>query len=168
MITAKVGDITQQECDAIVNPANARGTMGGGVALAIRISGGVNIEREAIEKGPIEPGRAIVTTAGNLPCKLVIHVSTVIEPTGHSSEQKVRLAVRTALDMASRLNLKTLAFPGMGTGVGRLERKSAARAMVEEARKYPNIEVRFIDRNEPMVSAWKVALSHLRDSIYSG
>jgi len=52
-------DLTQIKCDAIINPANSYGYMGGGVAGAIKKKGGTEIEKEAIDKAPIKIGRAI-------------------------------------------------------------------------------------------------------------
>ena len=68
-IIVQKGDLTQIRCDAIVNPANSFGYMGGGVAGAIKRVGGIEIERDAVSKAPIPVGKAIVTTAGVLPCK---------------------------------------------------------------------------------------------------
>ena len=79
-IVVKRGDITQLSCDAIVNPANSFGYMGGGVAGAIKRIGGNEIEREAVSKAPIRVGSAIATTAGTLPCKYVIHAPTMKQP----------------------------------------------------------------------------------------
>ncbi|MEM4389555.1 MAG: macro domain-containing protein [Candidatus Micrarchaeia archaeon] len=125
------GDITRVECDALVNPANSACRMGGGVALAIRQAGGEEIEREAVAKAPVPVGKAVATTAGKLPAKFVLHAPTMRTP-GKTDVAAVRKAVKAALELACELRLGTIAFPGMGTGVGGVPLDEAARAMVEE------------------------------------
>lgn len=71
------GDITQVKADAIVNAANNKLVMGGGVAGAIKRKGGKIIEDEAVKKGPIKVGEAVVTGAGDLPAEYVIHAATM-------------------------------------------------------------------------------------------
>jgi len=66
------GDLTRVEADAIVNPANSHGLMGGGVALAIRRARGRVVEEEAVAQAPIPMGSAVVTSAGSMSCKYVI------------------------------------------------------------------------------------------------
>ncbi len=130
------GDITAQKVDAIVNPANRRLFMGGGVAGAIKRAGGEEIEREAVSKGPIEIGEAVETSAGRLPARYVIHAPTVRTPGGRATLDSARAATQAALKKAEELNLRSLAFPGMGTGVGGLRLYDAVRAMAEEIRSH--------------------------------
>lgn len=120
VVNVSVGDICDYEGDAIVNPANTRGSMGGGVALAIKLRGGETIEKEAMAKAPIPVGEAVVTTAGNLRCKAVIHAPTVIKPGGPSSTELVYLATKASLIKAVEHGYKKIAFPLMGAGVGGL------------------------------------------------
>jgi len=128
------GDITSLEVDAIVNPANRRLVMGGGVAGAIRRVGGRDIEREAVSKGPIGIGEAVATSAGRLPARYVIHAPTVRSPGGRATLSSVRAATRAALRLADDLSVESLAFPGMGAGVGGLSIGEAVRVMGEEIR----------------------------------
>ncbi len=126
------GDITLIEADAIVNPSNSYGVMGGGVALAIKRRGGEEIEREAMAKAPIPVGSAVVTTAGRLNARAVIHASTMAEPAQRIGLEEVRLAMRAALRAAAEHGFKSVAFPGMGTGVGGVAKDEAAMAMLQE------------------------------------
>ena len=71
------GDITDMAVDAIVNAANNKLLMGGGVAGAIKRKGGASIEDEAVKKGPIEIGQAAATSAGTLKARYVIHAATM-------------------------------------------------------------------------------------------
>ncbi|RLI87482.1 MAG: macro domain-containing protein [Archaeoglobales archaeon] len=134
-IVALLGDITKLEVDAIVNAANTRLIMGGGVAGAIKRAGGKEIEEEAVAKGPIKIGEAVETTAGKLKAKYVIH-SPTMELDFKTDENKIRLAVRAALKKADELGIESIAFPAMGTGVGGFSREEAAKIMVEEIKKH--------------------------------
>ena len=127
------GDITELEVDAIVNPANTKLLMGGGVAGAIKRKGGREIEEEALRKGPIPIGEAVVTGAGRLKAKYVIHAPTVVTPGGRSNPQYIRKAIRAALRKAKELRLKTIAFPAMGSGVGGVPVEVSAKILKEES-----------------------------------
>lgn len=130
-ILIKKGDITREYADAIVNPANSAGAMGGGVAGAIRRAGGQEIEDEAMETSPRIVGEAWVTGAGSLPVTYVIHAATMGLDL-KTDQDKIRLATRNAMARACDLGVKTIAFPAMGTGVGGFPAADAARLMHEE------------------------------------
>jgi len=131
-IAVTTGDITKLKVDAIVNAANSLLVMGGGVAGAILRAGGREIQQEANKKAPVPVGKAVATTAGKLKVKYVIHAPTMEHPAMPTSEQKVRLATRGALECARQLGIVSVAFPGMGTGVGGLSVEEAANVMVDE------------------------------------
>lgn len=129
------GDITDIECDAIVNPANSLMIMGGGVAGAIKRKGGAIIEEEAKKRAPVPVGEAIATTAGRLKARYVIHSPTMERPAMRTTPEKVVKAIKAALDLACSMGLREIAFPGMGTGVGGLsplEGAKAFRVAIEE------------------------------------
>lgn len=130
-VTVRHGDITQEMVDAIVNPANSHGLMGGGVAYAIKTAGGQEIENEAVSQTPIGIGVAVSTTAGSLKSKYVIHAPTMIDPAMPASIESVKKSTRAALECAKGLGVKTIAFPGMGSGVGGLSYDLAVETMVE-------------------------------------
>ena len=155
-VVVEKGDLTQIDCDAIVNPANSFGYMGGGVAGAIKRIGGLEIEKEALSKAPIAVGKAVATTAGTLPCKYVIHAPTMKQPAMRISVENVRLATQAALELGVELNLKSIAIPGMGTGVGRVPIEDAAEAIVSIAKEFENKfeKIILIDRNEDMVESF--------------
>ncbi|MCK4902071.1 MAG: macro domain-containing protein [Thermoplasmatales archaeon] len=150
------GDLTQTKCNAIVNPANSYGFMGGGVAGVIKRVGGIEIENEAISNAPIAVGKAVATTAGNLPCKFVIHAPTMKEPAMRIGIENVKLATRAALELGSELKLRTIAFPGMGTGVGGVPINDAAKVMVHIAKEFENKfdKIIFIGKNEDLVESF--------------
>ncbi len=160
-IVLQEGDITQVRADAVVNPANSRGEMGGGVAGALRKVGGPAIEQEAKSKAPIPVGEAIFTTAGTLPYKGIIHAPTMEEPAERTTAEKVRKAVQAAVICADSYEVKTLAMPGMGSGIGGLSPISCADVMIETLRHYESNTVRkviLIDKNPEMVRALRDAL----------
>jgi O-acetyl-ADP-ribose deacetylase (regulator of RNase III) len=131
IVNLVVGDITEFSGDAIVNPANRYLVMGGGVAGAIKRKGGEEIEKEARRYAPIDIGQAVVTGAGRLRCRAVIHAPTVEAPGGSSSPEYVYKATLAALRVAKERGFKSLAFPLMGAGVGGLTPEQSVEAMAK-------------------------------------
>ncbi len=131
LLRVQRGDITQVAVDAVVNAANTHLRMGGGVAGAIKRAGGAEIEREAVAHGPIGAGEAVATGAGRLPCRYVIHAATM-GPDLVTSADLIRRATRSSLAVAERLQVASVAFPALGTGVGGFPMDEAARLMVRE------------------------------------
>jgi len=135
-IIVERGDITELEVDAIVNAANSMLIMGGGVAGAILRTGGRQIQEEALEYAPVLVGKAVATKAGKLKAKYVIHAPTMKRPAMRIDKENVQLATKGALECAEKLKIGSVAFPGMGTGVGGLEPKEAAQVMIKEIKRY--------------------------------
>ena len=127
-------DITAMPVDAVVNPANSLGIMGGGVSAALSRKGGPTIQREAMSLAPIAVGAAVVTNAGQLWAKHVIHAPTMEQPGTKVGVENVRRATRAALLAAARHGFEVIALPGMGTGLGGVDPADAARAIVDELR----------------------------------
>jgi len=130
-IRVEAVDITTLAVDAVVNAANSQLWMGGGVAGAIKRRGGEAIEREAVGQGPIAVGDAVVTTAGALPARAVIHAATM-GPDLVTSEEAIRRATRSALARAAERRFVSVALPAFGTGVGGFPLDRAAAVMVGE------------------------------------
>jgi O-acetyl-ADP-ribose deacetylase (regulator of RNase III) len=127
------GDITTLEVDAIANAANNRLWMGGGVAGAIKRAGGEEIEREAVQQGPIEVGDAVATKAGRLPARWVIH-GAVMGQDLQTSADLVRRTTESCLRVADELGATSVALPAFGTGVGGFPVGECARIMVDAVR----------------------------------
>ena len=128
-------DITELKADAIVNAANNRLLMGGGVAGAIRKKGGKIIEDEAIKLAPIKIGEAVATSAGDLPAKFVIHAATM-GMDFKTDEFKVRNSCKNALRVAEDLKINSVAFPALGCGTGSFPHIAAAKIMAQEVFKH--------------------------------
>lgn len=124
------GDITEFSGDAIVNPANTLLIMGGGVAGAIKRKGGDTIEFEARKYAPVPIGDAVVTTAGRLKCRFIIHSPTVQYPGSPSTSEQVYKATRAALIKAKEIGVKSIALPLMGAGVGGLRPEESLESML--------------------------------------
>lgn len=114
-------DITTQGVDVIVNAANAELVHGGGVAAAISRAGGPIIDQQSrawVEaNGPVGPGSAAVTAAGDMPAGDVVHVVGPVYAPGGDNEEKLRLAVTVALDTAGHLGASSVALPAISAGI---------------------------------------------------
>jgi len=133
------GDITQMDTDAIVNAANNALWMGGGVAGAIKRAGGKEIEDEAVEQGPIPVGEALVTGAGALKTRYVIHAA-VMGTDLATDAGKIRTATKNSLRRAEELGLRSIALPALGTGVGGFPYGEAAEIMLDVVDEHLNGE----------------------------
>ena len=154
-------DITEMAVDAVVNPANTLGIMGGGVGAVLSRKGGPSIQREAMSLAPIAIGAAVVTAAGNLWAKHVIHAPTMEEPGMKVGVEDVRRATRAALIAAAHKGLDVIAMTGLGTGLGGVDPDDAARAMVDELRAHRQAKpttVYVVDLNEEVLAAVEDAL----------
>ncbi len=162
-IAVTTGDITRQKVDAIVNPANSHLIMGGGAAGAIKRAGGKEIEDEAIKKAPVPVGKAIATGAGRLDAKHVIHAPTMTMPAMRIGAENVKLAMKGALECAEQLGIRSIAFPGMGTGVGGLQLQEAVANIVEATKKHIDSgtclkEIVFVGFRDELTNAFKKAI----------
>jgi len=156
LIKAYVGDITEAETDVIVSAANGVGTMGAGVAGAIRTAGGYEIQTNAKKAclrigSPINEGECYITKAGSLSengVKYIYHAVTMRYPGGHTSLDTVRRAMKSIFAQATIDGVKSLSMPALGTGVGALDKKSVARIMVNAAQNASDMfSIYFVDKN---------------------
>ena len=130
------GDITEQEVDAVVNAANSSLMGGGGVDGAIHRKGGPAILDECKDiraaQGSLPTGEAVITTAGDLPARHVIHTVGPRWNGGEKGErQKLANAYRNSLQIAVDEGLKTIAFPSISTGAYGYPIDQAARVALE-------------------------------------
>lgn len=142
------GEIAAQDVDCVVNAANNALWMGSGVAGAIKARGGVEIETEAMAQAPIEPGASVVTGAGGLTARHVIH-AVVMGQDLQTSAALIGRATRSAFVAADARGLKSVALPAFGTGAGGFPLDDCARIMLGGVRAFaPTAEsvkvVRFV------------------------
>lgn len=134
-IVVKQGDITEELADAIVNPANSRLIHGGGAAKAIALRGGeqVRLESQAIIRqcGFIPVGQAVITGAGQLPCRFVIHV--VGPRAGAGAAALLEQGVHKALSLAEEHGLKSIAMPAISSGIFGFPKPECAQILLKAA-----------------------------------
>jgi O-acetyl-ADP-ribose deacetylase (regulator of RNase III) len=157
------GDICDLEVDAIVNAANLTLWMATGVGGALKRAGGDEIEFAAVRQGPVALGAAIVTPAGRLAARAVIHAVS-LDRDRRTSGPIIEAAVRSAMARARDMNATSLAFPALGTGVGGFPLDEAARITVETVREElpasPSIQhVIFALRGAAAYQAFEAALA---------
>ena len=164
MIELVLGDITQQDVDAIVNAANPSLLGGGGVDGAIHRAGGPMILEECRRLGGCEPGDAKATGAGALPARHVIHGVGPIWQGGDEGEEALLASVhRRAIELADELGCKTVAFPAISTGAYGYPVELAARVAITATKTalatHPTIELaRFVFRDETTLAPYRAAL----------
>lgn len=130
------GDITKVEADAIVNAANSSLMGGGGVDGAIHRAGGATILEECKEivakHGRCATGEAVITTAGKLPAKWVIHTVGPVWHGGKQNErQKLAGCYENSLRLAAENHCESIAFPNISTGVYHFPKAEAASIAVQ-------------------------------------
>jgi O-acetyl-ADP-ribose deacetylase (regulator of RNase III) len=112
------GDITSLDVESIVNPANNYLIHGGGLAAAIVRSGGQIIQQESKKIGFVPTGSAVITQGGHLKAKHVIHAVGPHYKDGKSGEaEKLASAVKSAIDIADKKKLKSIAIPAISSGI---------------------------------------------------
>lgn len=145
MVKSKIklikGDITKVNADAIVNAANSSLLGGGGVDGAIHRAGGKAILEECIairnRQGSCKTGEAVITTAGNLPAKWVIHtVGPVWNGGGKGEAELLANSYRNSLKLGVQNNTKTIAFPNISTGIYGYPKDKAAEVAVNSVTEF--------------------------------
>lgn len=157
------GDICDLEVDAIVSAANLSLWMATGVGGAIKRAGGDEIEFAAVRQAPVPLGGAIVTPAGRLAARAVIHAVS-LDRDRRTSGPVIEAAVRSALARAREIGATSIAFPALGTGVGGFPLDEAARITVRTVRaELPNApsvqHVIFALRGAAAYQAFQAALA---------
>lgn len=136
-ILSITGDITSMDVDAITNAANNDLQHGGGIALAISRAGAPDVDEESrawiSEYGPLRPGIAALTSAGSMPSSYVIHVAGPIYDGSPTNEDDLAAAVLAAIDMATELEVESLAMPAISAGIYGYPPDEATRVIAETA-----------------------------------
>ena len=165
-ITLALGDITQQQVDAVVNAANSSLLGGGGVDGAIHRQGGPAVLaacrdlRAGTHRDGLPAGQAVATTAGELPARWVIHT---VGPVWSRQEDRSALLAScyaASLRVADELGARTVAFPAVSTGAFRWPVDDAARIAVAAVRaaECRVEEARFVLFSDDVLAAFRTAL----------
>lgn len=141
VVAGDIADVATHQAEAYVNAANNELWMGSGVAGALKRAAGEDVEREAVAQGPIDVGQAVLTSAGRMPppARAIIHAAAMgfTDRTQiYASEESVATATRASLQLCEQHGLRSVVFPALGTGVGGLDERSCARAMVGAVRQH--------------------------------
>lgn len=163
-LTLVKGDITDQETDAIVNAANEWLIPGGGVDGAIHRKGGPCIKEETDLIGGCKPGNAVISNAGNLKARYVIHAVGPMYDGGKTGEpQLLKSAYRESLKLADANGLKSISFPSLSTGAFGYPLEEAVPIALETVIEYLNAgtgigEVRFVLFDDRTYDAYEKTL----------
>ena len=129
------GDITDQNVDVIVNPANSYLKHGGGVAGAIVRKGGKIIQTESDKIGFVPVGSSVITTSGELPCQAIIH--TVGPQMGEGNEDfKLSKSIHSSLSLASDNSSKSISIPAISSGIFGFPKDRCANILLDESIKF--------------------------------
>lgn len=131
-------DITRMPVDAIVNAANTRLLMGGGVCGAIfRAAGALRLQKACDRLSPIRTGEAVATPGFDLPARFVIHTAGPIwQGGGQDEERLLRACYRNSLALAVRLGCESIAFPLISSGIYGYPKAEALRVAIDEIRRF--------------------------------
>jgi O-acetyl-ADP-ribose deacetylase (regulator of RNase III) len=150
------GDIAQQSADVLVNAAGTSLQMGSGVAGALRRAAGEQINREAMDEGPVDLGEVAVTDAHDLDAEWVIHAAAMPHyGDGKATAQSIEDATRNALRRADTLGAESLVIPALGCGVAGFDLREGASIIAEAIDDYdPDSlrDVRFIAYSDDEVA----------------
>ncbi|MCZ7665426.1 MAG: O-acetyl-ADP-ribose deacetylase [Gemmatimonadetes bacterium] len=173
-VVLEQGDITGAEVDAVVNAANSSLLGGGGVDGAIHRAGGPRILKECTiiraERGPLSPGEAVATTAGNMPADWVIHtVGPVWHGGGQGEAEILASAYRSSLRLARQNGWRKVAFPSISTGAygypvdqaARVALRTVKEVLEEEPAAFTQIHFVLFDANS--LESYERALAELAD-----
>ena len=147
MITHIQSDITKISADIIVNAANTELMHGGGVARAIAKAAGEELEKESREISFCPLGDFVVTTAGNLSAKKVVHIPTI----DYKNKQKIsyeqlKEVWRKVLNFCRENNYKSIATPLLGAGVVGLNPQKVKEILEEAGREFDDLEIMIVEK----------------------
>jgi O-acetyl-ADP-ribose deacetylase len=150
------GDLLAEPVDAIVNAANGQLAHGGGVAAIIARAAGPALQEECerliAARGPLPTGSAVVTTAGRLPFKGVIHAVGPRQGEG-DEEKKLVKALMESWERARESGWESVSFPAVSSGIFAVPLRVCARAYLKAARATPLRKVRLCLRDQPVIDA---------------
>jgi O-acetyl-ADP-ribose deacetylase (regulator of RNase III) len=157
------GDITERETDALVNTANTMLILGSGLGGAIKAKGGASIAKECAKLGPVKVGEAVITGAGKLKAKYIIH-GALTEFDGFIQEENIAKTLLSCLRLANRRRLKSLAIPDLSTGIVRFEPERCAEILFTALKQFVKKENRSLRLIE--IVLWDIETLRIYKTLY--
>ncbi len=165
MITVKRSDITKEDVEVIVNAANTRLAGGGGVDGAIHRTAGPSVMEECKVIGGCRTGEAVITNAGELKAKKIIHTPGPVWRGGKNNEQELlKSCYKNSFMLAKKKNLRTIAFPAISAGVYGYPIEEAAEIALKVGREFDKDfdEIRFVTFSEEDFNVYKQAWDRVK------
>ena len=166
MITIKLGDITEEDVDAIVNAANAGLRGGGGVDGAIHRAAGPSVMEECRKIGHCDTGDAVITGGGVLKAKKVIHaVGPRWRGGGDGEAGLLRSCYEKSFELAVKNGIRTIAFPAISTGVYGYPIEEATEIALTTGRRFEERfkEIRYVCFSDSDLKVYKDRWNRLGD-----
>lgn len=159
-LVLNLGDITKVDVDAIVNAANETLLGGGGVDGAIHSAAGPELLEECKTLGGCKTGEAKITKGYNLLAKNIIHTVGPVYNSGENVEKLLSDCYRNSLKLASENNIKSIAFPGISTGVYGYPKKEASKIAIKSVLSFlkespQEIKIIFVSFDEEAFNIYK-------------
>lgn len=157
------GDPLSFDGDALLVPTNSDGRMVDGLAARIRDAAGPDVQEEILRSAPIAVGAAVVTGAGALPARRLIHVPVVEEPGLRPGIESIRRATRAGLLAANHFRLDRIAIPGIGCGENGVPHDETARAIINELRAFKGQAPNYVTLVDPDLEMIQAFLQEMED-----
>ena len=157
------GDITECETDAIINTANNMLILGSGLGGAIKSKGGASIVEECSKYGTIQVGDAVITNAGRLKSKYIIHAA-LTQFDGPILDENIEKSLWSSLRLAKKHKMKSLAIPDMSLGIVRFSPKLCAQIMLTTLKKFLDEENKTLKTVEIVV--WDIETYRVYKQVY--
>jgi len=158
------GDITERDTDVIINTANNMLILGSGLGGAIKAKGGESIAKECSKYGTIEVGDAVITNAGKLKSKYIIHAA-ITEFDGLIEEDKLSKALLSSLRLANEHKLKNISIPDMSMGIVRFPPEKCGQIIFTVLKRFLSKENQSLDLIEIVV--WDIETLRTYKEIYT-
>ena len=158
------GDITERETEALVNTANTMLLLGSGLGGAIKAKGGGSIAQECSRFGSIKVGEAVMTGAGKLKTKHIIHAA-LMEFDGAIQEENIASSLRSSLRIANKKKLKSISIPDMSMGIVRFSPEKCALTVFTVLKRFLEEENRSLKLVEIVV--WDIETLRIYKTVYN-
>jgi len=159
------GDITERDTDAIINTSNNMLILGSGLGGAIKAKGGDAISNECSKIGTIDVGEAVITGAGNLKTKFIIHAA-LTEFDGLIEEENITRSLLNSLRLANKHKLHSISIPDMSVGIVRFSPLRCGQILFTVLKKFLEEKNRSLELVEVVV--WDIETLRIYKQIYTG